>query len=89
MNLDKNTLINGVMYFDKNSSKLICSSDLNTSFENYINSCNQVVKTDLNKMYSFNYTRGNTLISNGYKFTLCSYKDNRYTCSFIELEENN
>jgi hypothetical protein len=89
MNLNKNTQINGVMYYDKISSSLVNSCDLNMSFESYFNTCNDMIKTNLNKMYSFNYSRGKSISSNGYVFTLCSYKDNRYTCSFIELKKIN
>lgn len=89
MNLNKNTQINGVMYHDKNSSSVIGSCDLNMSFETYINRCDNDIKSNLNMMYSFNYTKEKPLISNGYIFTLCSYKDVRYTCSFIELKKIN
>jgi len=87
MNLKKNTQINGVMYYDKNSSIVVNSLDLNMSFESYVNSCNNSMKTSLNKMYSFNYIKGKTLITNEYVFTLFNYKDDRYTCSFIEIKE--
>lgn len=89
MNLNKKTQINGVMYYDKNSSSLVNSFDLNMSFESYFNTCNDMIKTNLKKMYSFNYSRGKSISSNGYVLTLCSYKDNRYTCSFIELKKIN
>ncbi len=89
MNLNKNTQINGVMYYEKNNSNVIGSFDLDMSFETYIDRCNNEIKSKLNRMYSFNYTKEKPIISNGYVFTLCSYKDDRYNCSFIELKKIN
>ena len=87
MILNKNTQINAVMYFDKNNSTVVSSSDLNMSFESYLNGCNNMIKANLNTMYSFNYTKEKSITSNEYEFTIYSYQDNRYNCSFIELKK--
>lgn len=87
MNLNKNTRINALMYVDKNNSTVVSSRDLNMIFDSYVNSCDNGIKTNLNAMYRFNYTKEKSMTSNEYEFTIYSYQDNRYNCSFIELKK--
>lgn len=84
MNLKKSTKINAVMFYDNKTNNVIGSTDMNITFDDYNNKCiNNGV--NLKKMYNFNYTLNKTIKSDKYIFKLYSYSDNRYNCSYIEL----
>jgi hypothetical protein len=84
MNLKKSTKINAVMFYDNKTNNVIGSTDMNITFDDYNKKCKKN-GVNLKTMYNFNFTLNKTVMSNEYIFKLYSYSDNRYNCSYIEL----
>lgn len=98
MKLTNNTRINSILFKDEVvKDEVVFSANLNTTFQDYIQASKRNLKnaknndlkkkTNLDDMLAFDYKLDSIKETTKYTFSMYSYKDDRFTASFIELKE--
>ena len=79
--LTPNTKVNSVIFYKKNSTDIIMSSDMNMTFDEY----NRMSVGRTQSMYNLDYTLKKSFQSDGYTFKWYVFENEDVLAQFVEL----